>query len=53
LQQDGTFAAKATFGGEGRQACHHMLRARLYDPQGNPRAVSVVFNVRRADQSCP
>ena len=53
LQQDGTFTAKAIFGGEGSQACHHMLRARLYDPQGKPRAVSVVFNVRRADQSCP
>jgi len=53
LRQDGTFEAKAIFGGEGRQACHHMLRARLFDPQGNPRAVSVVFNVRRTDQSCP
>jgi hypothetical protein len=52
VQQDGTFAAKATFAGEGTQGCHHMLRARLYDAQGNPRAVSVVFNVRRSDQFC-
>ena len=53
VQQDGTFEAKAIFGGEGNQGCHHMLRARLYDAQGNPRAVSVVFNVKRSDQSCP
>jgi hypothetical protein len=53
VRQDGTFAAKAIFGGEGNQACHHMLRARLCDAQGNSRAVSVVFNVKRSDQSCP
>lgn len=47
LLQDGTFEATALFGGEGNQASHHMLRARLYDNQGHPRAVSVVFNVRR------
>jgi hypothetical protein len=53
VRQDGTFEAKAIFGGEGNQACHHMLRARLFDAHGNPRAVSVVFNVKRSDQSCP
>ncbi len=31
LGKDGTFEAKGDFGGEGNQACHHMLRARLYD----------------------
>jgi len=52
VRQDGTFEATASFAGEGNQACHHMLRARLYDAQGNPRAVSVAYNVRRGDQSC-
>ncbi len=53
VRQDGTFEAKAEFGGEGDQGCHHMLRARLYDAHGKPRAVSVVFNVRRSGEACP
>jgi Dolichyl-phosphate-mannose-protein mannosyltransferase len=53
LRQDGTFEVQANFSGEGNQACHHMVRARLYDAQGAPRAVSIIFNVKRSDQSCP
>ena len=50
---NGSFESKATFGGQNQQACHHMLRARLYDDRGRPRAVSLVFNLRRADIACP
>jgi dolichyl-phosphate-mannose-protein mannosyltransferase len=46
LESDGKFETTANFGGEGRQACHHMLRVRAYDQLGHPRAVSLLFNLK-------
>ena len=46
LESDGRFETTAYFGGEGRQACHQMLRVRAYDQLGHPRAVSVLFNLK-------
>jgi ABC-type thiamin/hydroxymethylpyrimidine transport system permease subunit len=54
LKPDGTFATKfpATFDGQGLQACNHMIRARLYDEAGSPRAVSLAFHIKRAKSGC-
>lgn len=53
LRADGSFDfPKAVFGGQQWQACNHMVRARLYDAAGHPRAVSVVFNIARAGSAC-
>ncbi len=47
LTADGGFEAKAVLGGQGYQQCSHMLRARLYDAQGQPLAVALNFNIGR------
>ncbi|MFB3916283.1 MAG: ArnT family glycosyltransferase [Terriglobales bacterium] len=53
LRYNGTFGfPNAVFGGRGWQACNHMVRARLYDAAGNPRAVSVAFKIARAGSTC-
>ncbi len=53
LAGDGTFDSKPVyFGGEGVQACHHAVRARLYDERGNPLSVAIVFNVKRDGSAC-
>jgi hypothetical protein len=49
---DGSFETKVIFAGEGQQACHQMLRLRLYDEAGHPRAVSLLFNLKTLGSDC-
>lgn len=54
LAEDGSFESKpVNFGGEGAQACHHAVRARLYDSHNTPLSVAIVFNIAREDANCP
>jgi len=52
---DGTFHQTVNLGGQGRQQCYHLLRARLFDADGKPRAVVMNSAVARAnpDGSAP
>jgi len=52
IQAGGEFSAEATFAGQGQQACHQMLRLRLYDEAGNPRAHALLFNLKIRDSDC-
>jgi len=51
-QADGSFAATALFAGDGEQACHEMLRVRLYDQHGEPRAVALIANLKKNGSDC-
>lgn len=46
---DGSFSAPMYLGGAGREQCHHMIRARLYDARGYAIASDLVYNVIRAN----
>ena len=49
LRPDGSFSEPVYLGGEGNEQCHHMIRARLYDESGYPRATDLIYNVTRAN----
>jgi hypothetical protein len=54
VAQDGSFQSKPVyFGGQGVQACNHVVRARLYGADNKPLSVAVVFNVAREGANCP
>ncbi|HWZ45179.1 MAG TPA: glycosyltransferase family 39 protein [Candidatus Saccharimonadales bacterium] len=46
---DGSFRHTITLGGQGRQQCYHLLRARLFDAVGQSRAVAINSAVARAN----
>ena len=46
---DGAFHQTITLGGQGRQQCYHVLRARLFDASGQSRAVTINSAVARAN----
>jgi dolichyl-phosphate-mannose-protein mannosyltransferase len=50
VQADGKFFQPIYLGGEGKQQCSHLLRARLFDQNGNPRAVTLNYGIARANQ---
>jgi hypothetical protein len=52
---DGAFSATIQLGGEDRQQCYHLVRARLYDDHGQRQAVAVQYGIARAnpDGSAP
>ncbi len=54
LAEDGSFQTKEPifFGGEGKQACNHMVRARLYDAAKHPLSVALNFNIARQGSNC-
>ena len=45
---DGTFSQKVYLGGQGKQQCSHLVRARLYDSRGNAQAVAMNYGIARA-----
>jgi hypothetical protein len=49
LRPDGSFSGTVYLGGDGREQCHHMIRARLYDERGYLRATDLVYDIVRAD----
>jgi len=49
LRPDGSFSEAIYLGGQGNEQCHHMIRARLYDEQGDAPATDLVYNVVRAN----
>lgn len=52
---DGAFSGTIQLGGEGRQQCYHLVRARLYDDHGQRQAVAMQYGIARAnpDGSAP
>ena len=48
LIADGTFSQKIYLGGQGKQQCSHLVRARLYDSRGNAQAVAMNYGIGRA-----
>ena len=48
IAPDGAFRQNVRLGGEGKQQCYHLLRARLYDPQRHIRATTMNYEVARA-----
>jgi len=52
---DGSFHQQVSLGGEGQQQCNHLLRARLFDQAGTPRAFALNYAIARAntDGSAP
>jgi hypothetical protein len=46
---DGAFSGTIQLGGEGRQQCYHLVRARLYDDHGQRQAVAIQFGIARAN----
>jgi hypothetical protein len=54
-REDGTFSGTIQLGGEDRQQCYHLVRARLYDDHGQRQAVAVQYGIARAnpDGSAP
>ena len=55
LAPDGSFRQVVTLGGQERQQCYHLLRARLFDAGGRSRAATINSGVTRAnaDGSAP
>jgi hypothetical protein len=43
------FSAPIQLGGEGRQQCYHLVRARLYDDRGKREAVAMQYGIARAN----
>ncbi|MGB9121877.1 MAG: hypothetical protein WCE73_14740, partial [Candidatus Angelobacter sp.] len=48
IAADGTFSQKSYLGGQGKQQCSHLVRARLYDSRGNAQAVAKNYGIVRA-----
>jgi hypothetical protein len=45
----GSFSGPIQLGGEGRQQCYHLVRARLYDDHGQREAVAMQYGIARAN----
>ena len=52
---NGAFSGTVELGGQGRQQCHHLVRAQLYDDFGKRQAVAMQYGISRAnaDGSAP
>jgi Dolichyl-phosphate-mannose-protein mannosyltransferase len=52
---NGAFSGTIELGGEGRQQCYHLVRARLYDDHGQRQAVALQYGIARVnpDGSAP
>src|SRR5947209_6231348 len=55
IYPDGRFYQPVSLGGQGRQQCSHLIRARLFDESGQSRAVTLNYGIARAnpDGSAP
>jgi hypothetical protein len=49
LGANGSFHQTINLGGQGRQQCYHIVRARVLDSGGNSRAVTMNYGIGRAD----
>ncbi len=49
IAANGSFHQTISLAGQGRQQCYHILRARLFDDNGNSRAVTMNYGIGRAD----
>ncbi|HYL92791.1 MAG TPA: glycosyltransferase family 39 protein [Alphaproteobacteria bacterium] len=49
IAADGTFHQVVYLGGEGKQQCYHLIRAKVFDPTGKFRAVALNYAVARAN----
>jgi hypothetical protein len=49
---DGTFRQTIFLGGEGGQQCYHLVRARVFDLQGNPTGFALNYGIGRAGGAC-
>ncbi|HLK07465.1 MAG TPA: glycosyltransferase family 39 protein [Candidatus Angelobacter sp.] len=47
IAADGTFSQKVYLGGQGKQQCSHLVRARLYDSRGHAQAVAMNYGIVR------
>ncbi len=47
----GSFEATVSLGGVGSQRCHHLIRARAYDPRRQLIATTMVVDIARVDQT--
>lgn len=52
IAADGTFRQTIFLGGEGSQQCYHLVRARIFDPQGNPAGFALNYGIGRAGGAC-
>jgi hypothetical protein len=50
ISANGTFQQTINLGGQGRQQCYHIVRARLLDQNGNSRAVTMNYGIGRTDE---
>lgn len=48
IAADGTFSQNIYLGGQGKQQCSHLVRARLFDARGHSRAVALNYGIGRA-----
>ena len=55
IYPDGRFHQAVSLGGQGRQQCSHLIRARLFDDAGGQRATTLNYGIARAnsDGSAP
>lgn len=49
INANGSFHQTINLAGQGRQQCYHILRARLFDENGNSRAMTMNYGIARAD----
>jgi uncharacterized membrane protein len=49
IAADGSFHQTIYLSGEGQQQCYHLVRVRLYDQDGEPRAFSLNYGITRAN----
>lgn len=49
---DGTFRQTIFLGGEGSQQCYHLVRARVFDPQGKQTGFALNYGIARAGGAC-
>jgi hypothetical protein len=49
IAANGSFHQIISLAGEGRQQCYHLIRARLFDENRRPRAVTMNYGIARAD----
>lgn len=48
IAADGTFYRTIYLGGQGKQQCSHLVRARLFDSRGHAQAVTMNYGIARA-----
>lgn len=52
IAADGTFRQTIFLGGEGGQQCYHLVRARVFDPQGKETGFALNYGIARAGGAC-